>query len=185
MPFSGSGGFFWFGGRLWRLRPLNRVTVVRGMSFAVVVGGSAPMDDLPVWELSFKNGCPALILTNVEIARLSAPYKSALIFKFFTQHIPNSELQRGLSNWGVHGRAHISVIDRRHVLVNFNTEADFMKVYTRERWIMKGQSFKVFRWSPWFCLGLESESGSRCLLSRNVILNLALSSQWQKLLGHF
>ena len=55
----------------------------RGMSFAAVVGGRALVDDLPVRELSFKNGCPALILTNVEIARLSAPYKSALIFKFF------------------------------------------------------------------------------------------------------
>ena len=84
----------------------------RGMSFADMVGGRAVVDDLPVRELSFKNGCPALILTNVEIARLSAPYKYALIFKFFAQHIPNSELQRGLSNWGVHGGAHISVIDR-------------------------------------------------------------------------
>ena len=32
-----------------------------------------------------------------------------------------------------------------------------MKVYTRERWIMKGQSIKVFQWSPWFRPGMESE----------------------------
>ena len=70
----------------------------RGLSYAVVVGGRGSPDDLPVRELSVKNGCPALILTNVEIARLSAPYKTALIFKFFAQHIPNSELQCGLSN---------------------------------------------------------------------------------------
>ena len=57
----------------------------------------------------------------------------------------------------MHGGAHISVIDRRHILVNFNTKADFMKVYTKERWIMKGQSIKVFRWSLWFHLGMESE----------------------------
>ena len=70
----------------------------RGLSFATVVGGRDTVDDLPVRELSIKNGCLALILTNVEFARLSAPYKTALIFKFFAQHIPNSELQRGLSN---------------------------------------------------------------------------------------
>ena len=70
----------------------------RGLSFAAVVGGRVTVDDIPIRELSVKNGCPALILTNVEIARLSAPYKTALIFKFFAQYIPNSELQRGLSN---------------------------------------------------------------------------------------
>ena len=75
----------------------------RGLSFAAVVGGRAPDDDLPVRELSIKNGCPVIILSIVEIARLSALYKTALIFKFFAQHIPNSELQKGLSNWGVHG----------------------------------------------------------------------------------
>ena len=70
----------------------------RGLSFAAVVGGRVSDDDLPVWELSIKNGRPTLILSNVEIARLSAPYKIALIFKSFAQHIPNSELQQGLSN---------------------------------------------------------------------------------------
>ena len=67
-----------------------------GHSFAAMVGGRQPNNDLPFHELSVKNGCPALILSNVEIARLSAPYKTALIFKFFAQHIPNSELQRVL-----------------------------------------------------------------------------------------
>ena len=32
-----------------------------------------------------------------------------------------------------------------------------MKVYTRERWMMKGQTIMVFRWSPWFRPGMESE----------------------------
>ena len=68
------------------------------------------------------------------------------------------EIQRGLSGWGVHGGVHCSVIDRRHVLVNFSTEADFMKIYTREKWIMKGQGVKVFRWSPWFRPGMECDT---------------------------
>ena len=102
-------------------------------SFADVVGSHPVEDDLPFRELLVKNGCPAIILMNVEMARISVPYKSALIFKFFAQHLPCSEIQQGLSNWGAHGGATISVIDRWHVPVNFNSDAEFMKFYTRER----------------------------------------------------
>ena len=37
----------------------------------------------------------------------------------------------------------ISVIDRRHLLVRFLVEADFLRVYTREKWVLKGQALKV------------------------------------------
>ena len=97
---------------------------------------------------------------NVEVVKVSAPYKFALVFKFYAQHLPILEVQRELSNWGVYGSANISVIDHRHILLNFSIEVDFMKIYTRERWVMKGQAIKVFRWSPWFRPGTESDVAS-------------------------
>ena len=136
----------------------------RGRSFTTVVGGRQVDDDLPFRELTVKNGRPVLIFSSVEIARISAPYKTALIFKFYAQHLPISEIQGGLSNWGVHGGANFSVIDHRNVLINFNVVVDFMKVYTREHWLLKGQTVKVFRWSLWFRPGMESEVSSVWIL---------------------
>ena len=95
-------------------------------------------------EPSTKYGRPAIILSSMEVAKLSLPYKTALIFKFFSSHLPSSEVQRALSNWGVKGVVDINVIDWRHLLVKFAMESDFLKIYTRDKWVMKGQVLKVF-----------------------------------------
>ena len=50
----------------------------------------------------------------------------------------------------------INIIDRRHLLVKFGMESDFLKIYTREKWVMRGQVLKVFRWTPWFWPGTEN-----------------------------
>ena len=97
-----------------------------------------------------------IILLSVEVAKLSMPYKTALIFKFFSSHIPSFEVQRALSNWGVKGVVDINVIDRRHLLVKFVVESDFLMVYTRDKWVLKGQLLKVFRWTSWFRPGSEN-----------------------------
>ena len=123
----------------------GRSARVEGWPFAEVVHGSSVVDDFPVWEPSMKFGRLAIILSSVEVAKLSLPYKTALIFKFFSSHIPSIEVQKALSNWGVRGAVAINIIDRRHLLVKFGMESDFLKIYTREKWIMKGQVLKVFR----------------------------------------
>ena len=126
-------------------------------TYAVVAGGGRVLDDdIPFRELSTKFGRPAVILFNVEIAKISLPYKHTLIFKFFSMHFPVANIQKCLSNWGVKGGATIIVIDRRHVLVRFNLQEDFTKIYTREKCVMRGQMVKVFRWLPWFRPGMES-----------------------------
>ena len=73
-------------------------------TYATVAGGGGGTDeDIPLRELSTKFGRPAVILSNVEIAKISLPYKHALIFKFFSMHFPMVDIQKGLSNWGVRG----------------------------------------------------------------------------------
>ena len=57
---------------------------VEGRTFAEMVRGSPVVDDFPVRELSTKFGRPAIILTSVEVVKLSLPYKTALIFRFFS-----------------------------------------------------------------------------------------------------
>ena len=56
---------------------------VEGRSFADTLRGSPVVEDFPIRELSTKFGQPAIILSTVEVAKLSLPYKMALIFKFF------------------------------------------------------------------------------------------------------
>lgn len=53
-------------------------------------------------------------------------------------------------------RRGISRYDRRHLLVRFLDGEDFINVWTRDRWVMRGQSLKLFCWSAWFRPGLES-----------------------------
>ena len=90
-------------------------------TYATVAGGGRGTDDdIPFRELGSKFGRPAVILSNVQIAKISLPYKHALIFKFFSMHFPVVDIQKGLSNWGVKGGAIVTVIDRRHILVSFN-----------------------------------------------------------------
>ena len=54
----------------------------------VASGGGGTDEDIPFRELSTKFGRPAVILSNVEIAKISLPHKNALIFKFFSMHFP-------------------------------------------------------------------------------------------------
>ena len=65
---------------------------MEGRSFAEALHGSLVVDDILVQEPSTKFGRPAIILSSVEVAKLSLPYKTALIFKFFSSHIPSSEV---------------------------------------------------------------------------------------------
>ena len=74
---------------------------VEGRTFVETVRGSPVVDDFPVQEPSMKFGRLAIILSSVEVAKLSLPYKTAMIFKFFSSHIPSTEVQKALSNWGV------------------------------------------------------------------------------------
>ena len=99
--------------------PVGGSSRVAGRSFADTLRGSPVVDNFLVREPSTKFGRPAIILSSVEVAKLSLPYKTALIFKFFSSHIPSSEVQRALSNWGVKGAVDINVIDCRHLLVKF------------------------------------------------------------------
>ena len=86
-----------------------------------------------VREPSTKFGRPAIILSSVEVAKLSLPFKMALIFKFFSSHISSSKVQKTLSNWGVRGAVDINVIDCRHLPVKFAMESDFIKdLYQRK-----------------------------------------------------
>ena len=105
---------------------------VEGRTFAETVHGSPVVDDFPIQELSTKFGRPAIILSSVEVAKFSLRYKTALIFKFFSSHIPSTEVQKALSNWGVRGAVDINIIDRWHLLVKFGMESNFLKIYTRE-----------------------------------------------------
>ena len=71
---------------------------VEGRTFAETVRGSPVVDDFSVRELSTKFGRPAIILSSLEVAKLSLPYKMAQIFKFFSSHIPSTVVQKALSN---------------------------------------------------------------------------------------
>ena len=71
---------------------------VEGRSFAEALRGSPVVDDFAVREPSMKFGRPAIILSSMEVAKVALPFKTALIFKFFSSHIPSSEVQKALSN---------------------------------------------------------------------------------------
>ena len=70
----------------------------RGSYAMVTAGGRVGEDDIPFRELGSKFGRPAVILSNVEIAKISLPYKFALIFKFFAVHLSVNDIHKGLSN---------------------------------------------------------------------------------------
>ena len=59
---------------------------VEGPSFADSLHGSLVVDDFPIREPSTKFGRLAIILTSMEVAKLSLPYKTALIFNFFSSY---------------------------------------------------------------------------------------------------
>ena len=62
-------------------------------SFADKLRDKIVDNDIPVCEPTTKYGRSAIILTNVEVARISMPYKHVLIFKFYSSHLPTTEVQ--------------------------------------------------------------------------------------------
>nr|XP_027083516.1 uncharacterized protein LOC113705806 [Coffea arabica] len=101
-------------------------------------------------------GEPAVFFSREDIVKLAAPYKFVVVGKFSHGRPKLDDVRRFFSTLNLKNSVTIGHLDARHVLMRFNQEADFLRVWTRGIWQIGRFPMRVFHWSPDFHVQRES-----------------------------
>lgn len=100
---------------------------------------------------SVDKGEPAVYFEESEVRRGAEMFKFCLIGKFPGKK-PSLEKIREWAGkeWKLEGGWSITSLDRHHVFVRLENEADMIRVWPRNRWFIGEHLMKVFKWLPTF-----------------------------------
>ena len=123
--------------------PFNPIAIAT-KSFAAAIGNTRSTS-IPHKSPSIHRGEPALFFSDEDIAALSSPFKFALIGKFSHGRPSLAVIKSTFETFGLKAAFSIGLIDPKHVLIKFNHEDDYHKVWLREQWYLQKFSMCVFK----------------------------------------
>lgn len=110
-------------------------------------------------------GFPSIAFTDSSMTDLSKPFSWALIGKFshgYNKQDPKlgrpsvEDLQKYFVSMDFKGSFQLGLLDNRHLLIQFQLEIDYLRLYSRMVWYIRGISMRIFKWSPFFRVDKES-----------------------------
>jgi hypothetical protein len=108
-------------------------------------------------EASSWHGKEVLYFTSNEINLLAKPFELTLIGKFSFEHPTLMSILKALQqSLNLEGGVYPSALNHRYILIRFEKQEDFIRCYTKDKWIINGRRMMVSRWSPNFNIGKES-----------------------------
>ncbi|KAJ6849335.1 uncharacterized protein M6B38_270100 [Iris pallida] len=130
------------------------VPSVAAQGLAPVFGG-AGRDNLGCQYSSFL-GAPAIAFPSSAVETLVSPLRWALIGKFSHSRPSIDAVRRAMEGMKFAGAVDIGLIDGRHMLLRPSLEVDFLRIRSRELWMVANAPMRVFRWDPSFIPNRES-----------------------------
>lgn len=110
-------------------------------------------------------GSPAIYFSRYQISHYSDPYHQTLVAKFsegYNKQNPNlgrpslDKLHEYFLALDLHGELQLGLLDNRHVLLRCTLQEDFLRLYSRPVWYVRGLPMRIFKWSPGFHVERES-----------------------------
>ncbi|KAM7462626.1 hypothetical protein LguiA_030747 [Lonicera macranthoides] len=126
-------------------------------SFAEVVSGNRA-ESIDLKEPSVYRGEPAVIFSEADILSLSfsSPFKFALVGKFSHGCPALSDIRKVLESFDPKAPFTVGLMDNKHILMRFNHEDDFHRIWLREQWFVMRFPMRVFKWTYEFRIDAES-----------------------------
>ncbi|KAL0349296.1 UNVERIFIED_CONTAM: hypothetical protein Sangu_1157400 [Sesamum angustifolium] len=104
----------------------------------------------PMGMLTRDQGMKVLRFSSEEIARLSQPFRYALVGKFSHGYPSMQHLRRWMLAQGFRGDFSVGAINARHIFIKFALEEDYTKLWIKSIWFVDGFPMRVFKWTPTF-----------------------------------
>ncbi|KAI5677247.1 hypothetical protein M9H77_08197 [Catharanthus roseus] len=100
-------------------------------------------------------GESAVFFDKKEINSLAEPFNLSLIGKFSHGRPSLDNLRWEFHTFGFKGSFTIGWLDSRHVLIRFDLEEDYIRLWLKGSWSLQGYLMRVFKWSVDFQLSAE------------------------------
>ena len=127
------------------------------MSFVDALGsGNNQIKSVPMKPLGHHHGMPAVLFTKEEIALMAEPFKLSLVGKFSFGRPSMEVIQKFVSTLHLKGACKVSLLDKRHVLIQLGHDEDYTRLWTRQSWFFQGYTMRIFKWNPQFHCNEES-----------------------------
>ncbi|KAL0287184.1 UNVERIFIED_CONTAM: hypothetical protein Scaly_2773100 [Sesamum calycinum] len=104
----------------------------------------------PMGMLTRDQGMKVRRFSSEEIARLSQPFRYALVGKFSHGYPSMQHLRRWMLAHGFRGDFSVGAINARHFFIKFALEEDYTKLWIKSIWFVDGFPMRVFKWTPTF-----------------------------------
>ncbi|CAH9124929.1 unnamed protein product [Cuscuta epithymum] len=129
-------------------------------SFADVVANrdsiANPEVPLSRKEATTFKGMPQISFPDVSIQFLASKHKLALIGYFFKHRPEMKSLRKAFDLIGFKGSVHLGLLEKKHVLIRFEIEEDYIRCWNRQFWDIFGSTMRVTKWTPDFKPNVES-----------------------------
>lgn len=110
-------------------------------------------------------GSPAIFFTPTHLHSISKPFAWTLVGKFshgYNKINPKlgrpsmADLHQYFVALDLKGEFSIGLLDNRHVLIQIQSEEDYLRIYSRMVWYIGAITMRIFRWSPFFRVDKET-----------------------------
>ncbi|CAH9130256.1 unnamed protein product [Cuscuta epithymum] len=133
--------------------PLPNGNVWPQKSFADVVSNKeAPIS----YTQSRFKGVPTISFPESDAHKLAEIHKRSLVDYFFRGRPSLSFIRKAFEIIGFKGSFHLGHLEKKHVLIRFDLEEDYLRCWNRQTWSIQGNIMRVTKWSPEFKPNVES-----------------------------
>ncbi|VFQ90817.1 unnamed protein product [Cuscuta campestris] len=92
-------------------------------------------------------GQPAISFTDADVSALSSTFARTIVGRFIKGRPSLISTRKAFERIGFESDFSVSLLDECHILINFESEKDFLRCLLRKYWKINGLSLKVFRWT--------------------------------------
>lgn len=95
-------------------------------------------------------------LSKELVSDLSAPYKRSLVGKFSQGRPMLEDIHSYFVSLDLKAQFQIGLLDARHIIINFQCDEDFHRIYSRMIWYIGDSVMRILKWSINFHVDKES-----------------------------
>ncbi|CAI9098768.1 OLC1v1035474C1 [Oldenlandia corymbosa var. corymbosa] len=118
---------------------------------------SGPKNSNPSSSIAGKHkGEIAIKFPTPLVAKYSEPYQYALVGKFPHGRPTLEVIQNFFISQDLATTFTVGLMGSKHVLLNFNSEKDLLRIYSRSIWYIDSKPMRIFKWTPYFHVDRES-----------------------------
>ena len=115
-------------------------------SFSVLFAKPSSLETRQVQATLAKHrGEPAIVFNAKDISAIASSFRFSLVSKFSKGWPTLPDLRKFFLSLDLRDSVAVGLLDFRHVLLKFNSEADFLRVWVRNIWYVYGCPMRVFK----------------------------------------